>query len=137
MGLTGFVVIHVFIASFSPVKGEYNQIVNAKFTRPVKAMPISSLLLTQLQMKRLYLVRGPSCTYSVHPPKHPLSRQPQQERNQLMKEVALAQLSHPAFFFGSSANLTRLQAVSIVAREKGAGLCVEILRRPCNVPKCY
>ena len=43
VGLTGFVIIHVFIASFSPAQGEHNQIqVNAKFTRPVNAMPMSS-----------------------------------------------------------------------------------------------
>ena len=41
-GLTGFVIIHVLIASFSPVEGERNQMVNAKFTRPVNAMPMSS-----------------------------------------------------------------------------------------------
>ena len=41
--LTGFVIIHVFIASFSPAQGERNQMVNAKFTRPVNAMPMSSL----------------------------------------------------------------------------------------------
>ena len=42
VGLTGFVIIHVFIASFSPAHGERNQIVNAKFTRPVNAMPMST-----------------------------------------------------------------------------------------------
>ena len=42
MGLTGFVIIHVLIASFSPAQGEHNQIVNAKFTRPVNAMPMSN-----------------------------------------------------------------------------------------------
>ena len=42
VGLTGFVIIYVFIASFSPAQGERNQIVNAKFTRPVNAMPMSS-----------------------------------------------------------------------------------------------
>ena len=42
MGLTGFVIIHVFIAPFSPAQGERNQMVNAKFTRPVNAMPMSS-----------------------------------------------------------------------------------------------
>ena len=41
--LTGFVIIHVFIASFSPAQGERNQMVNAKFTRPVNAMPMSTL----------------------------------------------------------------------------------------------
>ena len=41
MGLTGFVIIHVFIASFSPAQGERNQMVNAKFTRPVNAKPMS------------------------------------------------------------------------------------------------
>ena len=41
VGLTGFVIIYVFIASFSPAQGEHNQIVNAKFTRPVNAMPMS------------------------------------------------------------------------------------------------
>ena len=43
MGLTGFLIIHVFIASFSPAQGERNQMVNAKFTRPVNALPMSSL----------------------------------------------------------------------------------------------
>ena len=43
VGLTGFVIIHVFIASFSPAQGERNQMVNATFTRPVNAMPKSSL----------------------------------------------------------------------------------------------
>ena len=43
MGLTGFVIIHVFIASFSPAQGERNLMVNAKFTRPVNAMPMSTL----------------------------------------------------------------------------------------------
>ena len=38
--LTGFAIIHVFIATFSPAQGERNQIVNAKFTRPVNEMPI-------------------------------------------------------------------------------------------------
>ena len=42
MGLTGFVIIYVFIASFSPAQGERNQMVNTKFTRPVNAMPMSS-----------------------------------------------------------------------------------------------
>ena len=42
VGLTGFGVIHVFIASLSPAQGERNQMVNAKFTRPVNAMPMSS-----------------------------------------------------------------------------------------------
>ena len=37
--LTGFVIIHVFIASFSPAR---NQMVNTEFTRPVNEMPISS-----------------------------------------------------------------------------------------------
>ena len=32
VGLTGFVIIHVFIASFSPAQGERYQMVNAKFT---------------------------------------------------------------------------------------------------------
>ena len=41
VGLTGFVIIHVFIASFSPAQGEHNQMVNTKFTRPVNAMPTS------------------------------------------------------------------------------------------------
>ena len=41
MGLTGFVIIHVLIASFSPAQGERNQMVNAKFTRPVNAMAMS------------------------------------------------------------------------------------------------
>ena len=39
MGLTGFVIIHVLIASFSPAREECNQRVNTKFTRPVNAMP--------------------------------------------------------------------------------------------------
>ena len=43
VGLTGFVIIHVFIASFSPAQGEHNQMVNTKFTRPVNEMPMSSL----------------------------------------------------------------------------------------------
>ena len=42
VGLTGFVIIHVFIASFSPAQGERNQMVNTKFTRPVNEMPMSS-----------------------------------------------------------------------------------------------
>ena len=42
MGLTGFVIIHVFIVSFSPAQGERNQILNAKFTKPVNAMPLST-----------------------------------------------------------------------------------------------
>ena len=42
MGSTGFEIILVFIASFSPAQGERNQMVNAKFTRPVNAMPMSS-----------------------------------------------------------------------------------------------
>ena len=41
VGLTGFVIIHVFIASLSPAKGERNQMVNTKFTRPVNEMPMS------------------------------------------------------------------------------------------------
>ena len=44
MGLTGFVIIHVFVASFSPAQGESNQIVNAKFTRPVNALPMSTFI---------------------------------------------------------------------------------------------
>ena len=43
MGLTGLVIIHVFISSFYPAQGERNQMVNAKFTRPVDAMPMSTL----------------------------------------------------------------------------------------------
>ena len=42
VGLTGFVIIHVFIASFSPAQGERNQMVNTKFTRPVNEMPMST-----------------------------------------------------------------------------------------------
>ena len=42
LGLTGFVIIHVFIMSFSPAQGERNQILNAKLTRPVNAMPMSN-----------------------------------------------------------------------------------------------
>ena len=34
-------IINVFIASFSPAQGERNQMVNAKFTRPVNVMPMS------------------------------------------------------------------------------------------------
>ena len=40
MGLTGFVIIHVFIALFSPAQGEQNQTVNTKFTRPLNEMPM-------------------------------------------------------------------------------------------------
>ena len=43
MGLTGFVIIHLFIASFSPAQGECNQMVNTEFTRPVNEMPMSSV----------------------------------------------------------------------------------------------
>ena len=43
VGLTGFVIIHVFIASRTPAQGERNQMVNAKFTRPVNSMPMSSV----------------------------------------------------------------------------------------------
>ena len=42
VGLTGFVIIHVFIAPFPPAQGECNQMVNTKFTRPVNEMPMSS-----------------------------------------------------------------------------------------------
>ena len=35
-------IIHVSIVSFSPAKGERNQMVNPKFTRPVNAMPMSN-----------------------------------------------------------------------------------------------
>ena len=42
VGLTGFVIIHVYIASFSPAQGERNQMVNTKLTRPVNEMPMSS-----------------------------------------------------------------------------------------------
>ena len=42
VGLTDFVIIHVFIASFSPAQGERNQMVNTKFTRPVNDMPMST-----------------------------------------------------------------------------------------------
>ena len=43
MGLTGFVINHVFIASFSPEQGERNPMVNTEFTRPVNKMPMSRL----------------------------------------------------------------------------------------------
>ena len=33
MGLTDFVIIHLFIASFSPAQGDCNQMLNVKFTR--------------------------------------------------------------------------------------------------------
>jgi len=39
VGLTGFVIIHVFIALFSPAQGERNRTVNTTFTRPVNEMP--------------------------------------------------------------------------------------------------
>ena len=53
VGLTGFVIIHAFIASFSPAQGERNQVVNAKFTRPFNEMPMSSTrLLTILIASR-------------------------------------------------------------------------------------
>ena len=41
VGLTGFVIIPVFIASLSPAQGERNQMVYTKFTRPVNEMPMS------------------------------------------------------------------------------------------------
>ena len=44
VGLTGFVIIHVFIVSFSPAQGEPNQMQNTKFTRPVNENPMSSLV---------------------------------------------------------------------------------------------
>ena len=43
MGLTGSVIILVFIVSFSPAQGERNQMVSAKFTKPVNAMPMPTL----------------------------------------------------------------------------------------------
>ena len=43
VGLTGFVIIHVFIVTFSPAQGECNQMVNTKFTRPVNEMSMSTL----------------------------------------------------------------------------------------------
>ena len=46
MGLTGFVIIHVFIATFSPTPGERNKMV--KFTRPVNSMPMSTRYLCSL-----------------------------------------------------------------------------------------
>ena len=49
LGLTGFVIIHVFIASFSPAQGERNQMVNTKFTRPVNEMPMSIYLVELLE----------------------------------------------------------------------------------------
>ena len=52
MGLTGFVIIHVFIASFSPAQGERNQIVNAKLTRPVNAMPMSTFKFFQRRRRK-------------------------------------------------------------------------------------
>ena len=33
VGLTGFVIIHVLIASFSPAQGEHNQMLNTEFFR--------------------------------------------------------------------------------------------------------
>ena len=42
MELTGFVIIHMFIESFSPAQGEHNQMVNTEFTTPVNEMPMSS-----------------------------------------------------------------------------------------------
>ena len=42
VGLTGFVIIHLFIAPFSLAQGERNEMVNTKFTRPVNEMPMSS-----------------------------------------------------------------------------------------------
>ena len=47
VGLTGFVTIHVFIASFSPAQGECNQMVNTEFTRPVNGMPMSNVNITR------------------------------------------------------------------------------------------
>ena len=38
--MTGFVIIHVLIALFSPAQGEQNQTVNTKFTRPLNEMPM-------------------------------------------------------------------------------------------------
>ena len=43
VGLTGFVIIHAFIASFSPAQVERKQIVNTKFTRPVNELPMSTV----------------------------------------------------------------------------------------------
>ena len=42
VGLAGFMIIQVFIATFSPAQGERNQMVNTKFTRPVNEMPMSN-----------------------------------------------------------------------------------------------
>ena len=42
VGLTGFVIIHVFIASFCPAQRERNQMGNTKFTRPVNEMRMST-----------------------------------------------------------------------------------------------
>ena len=44
-------IIHVFIASFSPAQGERNQMVNTKFTRPVNEMPMSSVERNGVQLR--------------------------------------------------------------------------------------
>ena len=60
MGLTGFMIIHVFIASFSPAQGERNQIVDAKFTRPVNVMPMSTLYMlnSALALRQTYMAQS-------------------------------------------------------------------------------
>ena len=52
VGLTGFVNIYVFIASFSPTQGERNQMVNVKFARPVNAVPMSNRHKSEAQQTR-------------------------------------------------------------------------------------
>ena len=59
VGLTGFVIIHVFIVSFSPAQGERNQMVNTKFTRSVNGMPMSTSLSLNLALPRVEFVAKP------------------------------------------------------------------------------
>ena len=66
VGLKGFVIIHVFIASSSPAQGERNQMVNAKFTRPVNAMPMSNTVYryTYIYLFQCYINRRQNCRFS-------------------------------------------------------------------------
>ena len=77
VGLTGFVIIHLFIASFSPAQGERNQKVKSKFSRPVNAMPMSSAD-TLNEIKLLCKV------FNLRSPLHPKVRTPNHKREALL-----------------------------------------------------
>ena len=71
MGLTGFVIIHVFIALLSPAQGERNQMVNTKFIRTVNEMPMANSVVRSVRFMMLsapVIITAPTAIEELNEP---------------------------------------------------------------------